>query len=239
MPASFVLRYSSPALLAAILAGCVGAGSTTIDADDRSVFIPSVRVTVPLSTPQQPPSEPQTGHAIELGYTLARGSSSQSLIAGQQPVRFGGQTFNSPRDLQYDFDYGYAEILYRYRKFFGQRQNFGIQAHGGLVNSQLKLSVSSPGRNASDKFDSVGISGGGGAIWKFSPPTSLQARYSVFTTDKTRGSRVELFAMQALGGHAALHGGYTWWYVRADTASPDSDIAVRFRGPAASLELMF
>jgi hypothetical protein len=226
-------------LLAATLAGCGGAGSTTIDVDDRSVFIPSVRLSVPLSTQQRPPSEPQTGHAIELGYTQAKGSSSQSLIPGQQPVRFGDQSFNSPQDLQYDFDYGYAEIQYRYRKFFGQRQNFGIQAHGGLVNSQLKLSVSSPGQNASDKFDSAGISGGAGVIWKFRPTTSLQSRYAVFATGETRGSRIELFAMQALGGHAALRGGYTWWYVRAETTSPFSDIAVRFRGPAASLEVMF
>lgn len=45
--------------------------------------------------------------------------------------------------------------------------------------------------------------------------------------------------MQALGGNAGLRAGYTWWYLRADTESPDSDIAVRFRGPAASIEVMF
>jgi hypothetical protein len=239
MVTSFFLRYSSAALLAATLAGCLGAASTTIDVDDRSVFIPSVRVSVPLSTQQEPPSQPQTGHAIELGYTQAKGSSSQSLSPGQQPVRFGGQSFNSPRDLQYDFNYGYAEVQYRYRKFFGQHQNFGIQAHGGLVNSRLKLLVSSPGQNARSDLDSAGISGGAGVIWKFRPTTNLQSRYSVFETDKTRGSRVELFAMQALGGNAALRAGYTWWYIRADTNSPDSDIAVRFRGPAVALEAMF
>jgi hypothetical protein len=234
----FILRYSSAALLAATLAGC-GTGNTTIDVDDHSVFIPSARVSVPLSKQQGAPSEPQNGHAIELGYTLARGSSPQSLSAGQAPIRFGGQTFNPPRELQYEFEYRQAEVHYRYRRFLAASPNLGFEALGGLVNSQLKFSASSPGLSASDKFSSGGLSGGVGAIWKFRPTTSLQTRYSLFAASETRGNRTELFAVQALGNNAALRGGYTWWYVRAEPIGSGSDVAVRFRGPAVSLDVMF
>jgi hypothetical protein len=234
----FVLRYSSAALLAASVAGC-GTGNTTIDVDDHAVFIPSARVAVPLSKQQLPPSEPQDGHAIEIGYTLGKGESSQSLAAGAAPVRFGGQTFTPPRDMQYEFDYRHAEVHYRWRKFLSASPNLGIELLGGAVNSQLKLSASAPGQGASDKFASGGISGGVGAIWKFRPTTNLQTRYSIFVAGETRGNRAELFAVQALGGNASIRGGYTWWYVRAEPIGSGSDIAVRFRGPAVSLDLMF
>jgi hypothetical protein len=235
---SFFLRYSSAALLAATLAGC-GTGNTTIDVDDHSVFIPSARISVPLSRQQEAPSEPQNGHAIEIGYTLAKGSSSQSLGAGQASISFGGQTFNPPRELQCEFDYRHAEVHYRYRRFLDTSPNLGIEVLGGLVNSQLKLSASSPGQGASDKFASGGISGGVGAIWKFRPTTSLQTRYSAFVAGETRGNRTELLAVQALGANAAIRGGYTWWYVRAEPIGSGSDAAVRFRGPAVSLDVMF
>ncbi len=225
-------------MLAAILAGC-GTGNTTIDVDDHSVFIPSVRLSVPLSRQQEAPSEPQNGHAIEIGYTQSKGSGSQSLGAGQPSINFGGQTFNGPRELQYDFEYRHAEVSYRWRRFLTNSPNLGLELLGGLVNSQLKLSASSPGQGASDKFSSGGISGGVGAIWKFRPATSLQTRYSLFAAGETRGNRAELFAVQALGGNASIRGGYTWWYVRAEPIGSGSDTAVRFRGPALSLDVMF
>lgn len=237
---SFILRYSGAALLAATLAGCA-TDHTTIDVDDRSVFIPSARVSVPLSKQQEPPSEPQTGHAIEIGYTQTKGSSSQSLGAGQDAIRFGGQSFNPPREVQYEFDYKHAELHYRYRKFLSTSPNLGFEVLGGVVNSRLDLSASSLAQRAHEKLSSAGLSGGVGAIWKLRPETSLQARYSAFAASETRGNRTELFAVQALGANASVRGGYTWWYVRADPVSfdPGSEVAVRFRGPAISLDLMF
>jgi hypothetical protein len=237
---SLALRYSGAALLAAALAGCA-TDHTTIDVDDHSTFIPSARISVPLSNQKETPSEPQSGHAIEIGYTQTKGSSSQSLGAGQEAIRFGGQTFNPPRELQYEFDYKHAELHYRYRKFLGTSPNLGFEVLGGVVNSRLNLSASSPGQGAHEKLSSAGIAGGVGAIWKLRPGTSLQARYSAFAASETRGNRTELFAAQALGANASIRGGYTWWYLRADSVGFDSgsDIAVRFRGPAASLDLMF
>ena len=237
MPIPSVLRYSSAALLAATLAGC--ASTTTIDVDDHSVFIPSARVSVSLSKQQEPPSEPQNGHAIELGYTLAKGTGSQSLSPGQDSIELGGKAFNAPQELRHEFDYRHAEIRYRYRKFPGTNRNFGFEALGGVVNSQLKLSTSSPSQRASDKFSSNGLSGGVGAIWKPRPTTSLEARYSIFVATETRGNRAELFAVQALGANASIRGGFTWWYVRADQLDLASDVAVRFRGPAVALDVMF
>jgi len=236
--APFVLRCSSAALLAATLAGC-WSHHTTIDVDDRSVFIPSARLSVPLSRQQEAPSVPQNGHVLEFGYTRAKGSGAQSLGAGQSSIVFAGQTFNPPRELQYEFDYRHFELHYRWRRFLGMSPNLGIELLGGFVNSQLRLAASSPGQNASDKFGSGGISAGVGGIWKFSQTTSLQTRFSAFGAGETRGNRTELFAAQALGGNAALRGGYTWWYVRAEPVGPDSDVAVRFRGPAVSLDVMF
>ncbi|SRR5260221_1611453 len=237
---SFILRCSGAALVAATLAGCV-TKSTTIDVDDRSVFIPSVRVSVPLSKQQEPHSEPQTGHALEIGYTQTKGSGSQSLGAGQEAIRFGGQTFNPPRELQYEFDYKHAELYYRYRIFLRSRPSLGFEVLAGIVNSRLDLSASSPGQRAHERLSSAGLSSAVGAIWKLRPETNLQARYSYFAASETRGYRAELSAGQALGANASIRGGYTWWYVRADPVSfdPGSEVAVRFRGPAASLEVMF
>ena len=237
--ARFILspRFSSAALLAAVLAGC-GGNHTTIDVDDHSAFIPSARISVPLSRQTEAPSEPQNGHAIEIGYTRVTGSSSQSLAAGQESITFGGRTFNAPRDLRYELEYRHAEVHYRFRRFLATSPNLGIEALGGLVNSQLKLSASSQGLGASDKFSSGGIAGGIGAIWKFNPGTSLQTRYSIFVASDTRGNRAELFAVQALARNASIRGGYTWWYVRAEPLDA-SDVAVRFRGPAVSLDVMF
>jgi hypothetical protein len=237
---SFFLRYSIAALLGAILAGC-GTGNTTIDVDDHNAFIPSARLTVPLSKLDEAPSEPQSGHALEIGYTQTKGSSSQSLAAGQDAVRFGGQTFNPPRELQYEFEYKHAELHYRYRKFLSSSPNLGFEALGGIVNSRLDLSASSSGQGAHERLSSAGISGGVGAIWKLRPATSLQARYSLFAASETRGNRTELSAVQALGANASIRGGYTWWYLRADTIGFDagSEVAVRFRGPAVALDVMF
>jgi hypothetical protein len=236
---SLVPQYSGSALLVAALAGC-GTGNTTIDVDDHNAFIPSARVTVPLSTQQQPPSEAQSGHALEIGYTQTKGSGSQSLAPGQDTIRFGGQTFTPPRELRYEFDYKHAELHYRYRKFLSTSPNLGFEVLGGVVNSRLNLSAASSGQGAHEKLSSAGISGGVGAIWKLRPATSLQARYSIFAASETRGNRTELSAVQALGANASIRGGYTWWYLRADPIfESGSDVAVRFRGPAVALDVMF
>lgn len=230
-------RCAALALLAGGLAGCETL--TSIDVKDGSVFVPSARLSVPLSEQREAPSEPQTGHAIELGYTQAKGTGTQSLDAGQDPIVFGGRRFNAPREIQYGFDYGHTELRYRWRKFFGASGKFGIEALGGAVYSQLKLATSSPGLDANDKLSSAGVSGGVGGIWRFRPTTSLQARLSVFAATETSGGRLELFAVQALGRNAAIRGGYTWWRLYASGEFDRSDIAIRFNGPAASLEVMF
>jgi len=236
---SSILRRSSAALLAATLVGCGTYTYTAINVDDQTAFIPSVRVSLPLSGQEGMPSEPQSGHAIELGYTVTKGSSSQTLVPGQNLISVGGVQFNAPQELRHEFDYRYAEILYRYRRFFGTSQNFGFEVLGGLVNSQLKLSTSSPSQMASAAANSNGISEGVGGIWRFRPTTSLQARYAVFVTTETSGNRTELFAVQALGANASIRGGYTWWYVHENGFKLVSDFEVRFRGPAVSLEVMF
>jgi hypothetical protein len=232
----FLLRGSICGVLAAMLAACSSA-PTTVDVRDRSVFIPSARVSVPLSSQQEAPSAPQNGHALELGYTQAKGSGSQSLSAGQSPIVFGGQTFNAPQTLQYQFDYRHSELQYRWRRFFGSRP-IGIEVLGGLVHSRLNLSASAPGRSASERFSSNGLTAGVGGIWKFRPTTSLQVRFSAFAASETAGHRTELFVAQALGRNAAIRGGYTFWRLRTEPAF-DSEVTADFSGPAVSLDVMF
>src|SRR5258706_3027618 len=237
---SFILRCSGNALVAATLAGCV-TQNTTIDVDDRSVFIPSARVSVPLSKQQEPHSEPQTGHALEIGYTQTKGSGSQSLGAGHEGIRFGWQTFNPPRELQYEFDYKHAELYYRYRIFLRSRPSLGFEVLAGIVNSRLDLSASSPGQRAHERLSSAGLSSDVGAILKLLPKTNLQARYSYFCCRETRRDRTELSAGQAPRANASIRGGYTLWDVGAGPLrfDPGSEVAGRVTGPPAALEGIF
>jgi hypothetical protein len=70
-------------LVTGLLGACSGMPVTTIEATDRSVVIPSLRVGWTFSRSTEAPSTPHDGHGIELGVTGGRGSDSQSLVAGQ------------------------------------------------------------------------------------------------------------------------------------------------------------
>ncbi len=238
------MRYTNfrlfPLLATLELGGCFTLPPpTTIQASDDGVFQPVGRLTVNLSRLQGAPSEPQSGHAIELGVTKASGGGSQTLSSGQQPVVFGSRTFSPPQQLKYDFDFTYADVSYRWRRFFRDGA-FGIEALGGVGYADLDFTVRSATQRASEDLSSLGLALGVGALWRLRPGTSLQGRVTAFGGgDVSSASRIELFLVQALGRNAALRAGYAAWKVESDRGDAVSKVEVNFSGPALGLDVMF
>jgi hypothetical protein len=235
-------------LVVTALAGCTSTSHSDLTISDRGTFIPSGRLSVDISPRPEAPSVPHTGHGIELGLSGASGDDRQQLGTGALPLVFGGRTFAAPNDLRHEFDWRFAEIAYRYRHFFGNG-TFGIEGLGGLAYAELDLTTTSATQRASEKLGSGGILGGFGVVWKFLPSTSLQSRLTFFGSgnveDVSAALRWDVYAVQALGRHAALRAGFSGWGVtserEADDAfgSPSSRIRARFSGVALGLDLMF
>jgi hypothetical protein len=230
---------------AAALAACalLDPADNDITFANNNTFIPSVRVSASISPSRGSPSEPQSGHGVELDVAGGRSSDTQALSAGQAPVLFGGQTFTGPQQLHSDFDFRFVELAYRYRKFFGRSQAFGIEVLGGAGDADLSLAISGATQRASKTFSGIGAVGSFGALWRFRPTTSLQARYTEFASSAGDAHRFDLYVAQALGRNAALRAGFAQWNFdlegdRNASARP-STIGVRFSGPALALDLMF
>ena len=238
-----VNRHRLPVLLLApCLAGCIA--TTPIQVTDRSASQPSARVSFQLSGDQETPSRPHDGVAFELGATGRSGSAGQSLAAGQPDVVLGGQTFTGPLQLTNQVDFRYYEGVFRVRKFFNDA--LGIEALIGLGYTSLDLAVSAPGQRATEDRSRGGLAVGLGGVWRVLPSTSLQARWTGFSsfdaiffpTEPMTNTRVELHLVQALGRNAALRAGWTEWRLSSEN-SPNSDFKATFSGPALGLELMF
>jgi len=233
-----------------LLAACAGPTTSEVKITDGAV-VPTLRAAIDIATADTGPrSQVHPGHAIELGLAGARGDDTQTLNAGDLPIRFGGQTFSGPQTLKNEFRFGYAEVLYRYRWFAsGGSGNFGVELLGGLGHAGLDLKVSSPTQSASENLGNGGLVLGAGFVGRLSTALSLQARASVFGSGRSEGvtglSRYDLFLAYALGGNAALRGGYSSWTLRSGREADDSNatnkspITIRFAGPTLGLELMF
>jgi hypothetical protein len=232
------------ALITIAIAGCGNSPSTDNDVDFSSsnVLIPGARVSVDLSRSSTEPSVPHTGHAIEVELTGANAHDTQAL--GPEPIALGGQVFSGPQDLRGDSRYRYGEVSYRYRRFFGQSQAFGIELLGGIARSQLDLTVTGASQSASQRFGDNGVTGSVGGIWRFRQTTSLQARFLVFLSDNSDAYRFDLQVAQALGRNASLRAGVAKWYVDVEAdqvagAMRSSNLGVRLWGPTLGLDLAF
>jgi hypothetical protein len=235
-------------LAASLLAAPALANHRDIEVEDN-VFIPSLRIGVDIAPRGEAPSVPHTGHGIEIGFTGTSGEDSQARTTSAPALTFGGQTFLSPTTLNYDFDFRFLELAYRYRHFFGASRTFGIEALGGLGWAELDLGVSNATQSAREKLQSGGLVGGFGIVWKFLPQTSLQSRITVFGSGDREGvtaaARFDLFVAQALGRHAAVRVGLTSWGLASardeddDFGSFNSQIRAGFGGLALGLELAF
>lgn len=232
-------------LLACALGGCFGGGGsapTRIEANDDSVFVPTVRAVWNLTGPKETLSEPRSGLAVEFGAMTASGNGSQSISGTRQPVAFGGQTFSLPQTLQHDFRITHYDLFYRWRRFLGGGP-VGFEVLGGAAFTKLRLTVSSTTQQAAETFSSPGPSAGVGVIGRMRPGTSVQVRYTytafISNSDLNQAQRGEGFLVQALGPNAAARAGYAWWRGDARRGTSVSDIGIGFSGPSLGLELQF
>ena len=236
-------------LLAAALAAAPAlANHRDIEIEDNT-FIPSARIGIDIGPRAEQPSVPHTGHGIEIGLSGTSGEDGQTRTAGAPALVFGGQTFAAPTRLNYDFDFRFFELAYRYRHFFGTSRTFGIEALGGLGYAELDLGVSSATQSAREKLQSGGLLGGFGIVWKFLPQTSLQSRITIFGSGDREGvtgaARFDVFVAQALGRHAGVRVGLTSWGLVSqrddddDFGSFNSHLRASFGGLALGLELAF
>ncbi len=233
-------------LIISACAGCAGTPSTTIATDDRHVFNPSVSASIDLDDDRQSHSAPHSGHAIEMEAGRAMGTGSQTLASGQSPIIINNTTFNGPQQLRNDFDFDFADVAYRYRKFFGQRQAIGIEATGGLGYTSMGLAVGSATQHDSARVSNTAAKGSFAVIWRLRESTSLHIRatsfrsLSAFAADGavTAADRFELYVGQALGDSLSLRAGYTSWTVDGSTG-PGSDFHTTFGGPMVDLGFNF
>ena len=242
------MKKTIATLAAALIAGPAFADHRQLDIEDN-VFLPSARIGIDIFPRGEQPSVPHSGHGIEIGFTGTSGEDSQTRTAGAPTLFFAGQPFASPTRLNYDFDFRFLEIAYRFRHFFGASRAFGIEALGGLGFAELDLGVSDATRSAREKLQSGGLVAGFGIVWKFLPQTSLQSRITVFGSGDQEGvtgaARFDVFVAQALGRHAAVRVGLTSWGLASerdeddDFSSINSHLRAGFGGVALGLELAF
>lgn len=244
LPAS--ARLLGALLLIAAVAGCANS-NTTLRSDASHVFNPSLSVAFGIDDDSHAPAEPHTGHAIQIEVMTAKGGGAQTLAPGQNPVVFGATTFNAPQQLTNDFDLTFADVSYRWRKFFGESR-FGLELTGGLAFSSLSLTASSATQRASLQFADFMPKGSIAFIWRMRPSTSLHVRTTGFRSPMlfaapysgvSSGGRYEIFLAQALGNNVALRMGYAHWELHGSTGDQSSDFYANFSGPTLDLGFNF
>lgn len=235
-----ILRIALSLVLVA-LAGC--ASETRIEPEDHGVFLPSARVSVHLApATAEAPSALPAGHAVEVNLAGARNiEDRQRIPTDEDPVVFGGQVFSPGSQLQHEADFNYADVGWRWRKYFGSG-GFALETFAGLGFAELDLAVSSGAVVAREKLSSGGLVGGVGVVWRFRPTTSLQSRLTFFGSGDEDGigsaSRWEASIVQALGRNVAVRAGLGSWSVFSER-DERSDIHARFSGVTLALDLLF
>ncbi len=233
------LLAMSFALLA--LPGCMR--SSLIGIEDPHVPLPSLRVAGGLGESKQAPAEPQTGRAVEFSFTKTRGHGEQFQGITEPYIVFNNTTFSGPQQLRSDFDFDYAELSYRWRKFFWESA-WGLELAGGVGRTSLGLTLSSPTQSASARFANYGPQGGAAFIWRMRHNTSLHARVSVFISNDSYGisdiERAEIFLAQTLGHNLALRAGYAQWSMYGDAGGGGrAGFHGNFSGPVLDLGWSF
>lgn len=229
-------------LLAGLLAACSGPTTTGIEISD-STTVPTVRASIDLAPRTGAPSELKEGHALEFGWSRGKGSDTQTVGAGQNPVVIGGETFATPVELRHEYDFQFLEAAYRFR-LLRPGWPLGVEFTAGVAQANLDLTVSSPSRSRSDGLSNAGFIAGLGLVVPFTERLSLQARLSGFeglsTTDVTDATRFELYGVWSVFRNVALRGGYSYWKVRSDRDEVGSStIKLDFSGPSLGLDIAF
>ena len=237
------VRHTAAAALTAAVAAC-GTNpppAKSIEISDDNVFQPVLRGAFSLSSLRGPASDPQTGHAIEVGGTRAKGGSEQSL-RGVDYVSLGSTRINGPATLSSEFELRQLEIAYRFRGI-DPGSGIGIDLLAGPAVYELDVAVRSGGLAASETLTSVGPQLGIGALWRIRRGTSVHLRgsyfYSADDAGVTRATRIDAYLSQALARNIALRGGYAWWNADSDRGGATSPVNVEFSGPVLGLEVLF
>jgi hypothetical protein len=237
------------AALAALVSASPALASNTsdIEANGGSV-LPSLGLTIDLAGDSALPTATRSSHAVEIGYIAGRGKHKQKLEGGDQPIVFGGQSFMAPQDLRYTANIRFADLVYRYRLFFGE-SNFAVEGLGGLGYASLGLRAVGTTQSAADHLSNAGLVLGVGGLWRFQPMTSVQARITAFGSGSTEGvtsaARVEVSVVHALGGHASVRAGLGSVSVRSargddpDSSSTNSQIRASASGLLLGLDFIF
>ncbi len=221
------------------LGACVS--TTPIEVKDRDVVVPSLRIVWQKSELWEPVGEPSSmrrGRRVELDLSAGRGRSSQDLAAGQEPIVFNGASFLGPQTIEQRFDFLFASLAAG-RSFFPGDGAVGFEVLVGGGYSALDLRLDSGSQRVKDELSSVGVTVAVGILWRARPRTTVQGRLTKFTApfdEPSEVTAVELVAMQAVGRHVKLRGGYAQWEVEADSGS---DIGIEFSGPLLGFELDF
>jgi len=238
------------AVLAVVLipAGPAFAFDTTeIKAHGASV-LPSLGVTIDVVGDSALPTATRSSHAAEIGFIAGRSRHKQELEAGDKPIVFGGQTFSGPQDLRYTANIRFADLVYRYRRFFGQ-SNFAIEGLGGIGWASLGLKAVGPTQSAAVNLSDAGLVLGVGGIWRFQPATSLQVRLTAFGSGSTEGvtsaSRFEVYVAHALARNLNVRAGLGSLSARSareddrDSNSTNSPIRASAGGVLLGLDFVF
>lgn len=237
-----VASISFPLLAAAVLglSGCASS-TTRIDARDGSVVLPTLRASFNFGASAEAASNPRDGHAVEVEGFHAKGRDSQALPTGALPVVLGGQSFVAPAQLEHDFRFNYADVAWRWRKFFGGGA-VGMDVTAGVGFTDLDLRTRSTGVQSARSYSTNGPQGGVGLVWRIQPGTSLHARiieYASGDQGVDRLRRAEVVLAQAFGPYVSGRLGWGTWDVRGQIVNGDSDFRLRFSGPTLGLQFDF
>lgn len=221
------------------MGGC--ASTTRIEARDSRIVLPSVKASLNFGKGTDTPSNPQDGHAVEFEALRAKGSAAQSLAPGQSSIVLDGKTFVAPEQLHHDFRFDYADISWRWRRFFGGG-DLGLEVLAGVAVAEVEINTASPTLQASQGFHTRGAQGGVGLIWRAQPGTSLALRAREFASLLTgvgRAGLAEVSLTQALGRNVSVRLGYARWEVEGQELSNSSAFRLRFSGPSLQLQFDF
>jgi len=222
----------------ALVAGCTSTG-TAIETDQGGRFVPNARVSIAILK-KDSPSDPQDGTAVELGVAGVRGRSTQTLSSGQR-VEIGDQNFSGPVTLENEARATIVDGVFRWRRFTDSRV-LGIELLGGLGYVNADFASTAGTQRGSEGFNSLGLVGGIGGIWRIGPSTSVQGRYSLFFTggwfEESDVQRIDLALVQSLGRNFSVRAGYQAWAIESKHVGR-SEISARLRGPSLGFELSF
>ena len=230
-----MLRLAAASMLV-FVAACAGTSrDKSLEVNDTGV-IPVMRVAI-MPGSAEPPSQPRSGFAFELGLSKVSGSSTQSLPAGER-VNVDGAAITGPAQLANDADARFIDALVRFRAGGSVESRLGLELLAGLSQANLSFRAGSLSKSQS----AVQLAFGIGGLVRLGPNSMLHARYTSGVNgdpDELKASRLELAFVQSFARNFAVRAGYGLWNVVRTPPAPGSEMRMRVSGPMLGLDLSF